>query len=268
MRLENNVAQFEPDIAEILAALCYHVHPEIVSFVKDRNAEDRIYFERLFGNHIPVNHYLFEGSACVFPGVRRYVNGRGRTKAFNPSEEAILDDNVFPRHLWCHLMAGKAYSGPAWKETGLNGFELAHVFSHKPATEDELEKCFFDDYDEGIVPFGNFTCAANVVLLPKGTVRPTDNSSLIKSVFYKRHMDLYGEGTLDGRSAFRHDDLPDWYDALRWNVPVKPPDWRANINRLLEYRKKTITRLIDKVGCDKSHPNSTLELSASHAGAN
>ena len=55
----------------------------------------------------------------------------------------------------------------------LREFELAHIFSHK--IEDcSLDQSSFHDV-KGTATSGMFTCAANVVLLPKGTVRPTDN---------------------------------------------------------------------------------------------
>ena len=100
MQIDNKIAEFEPEIARILAALSYHIHPEIVSYVQEINLRDRSFFESLFDGRIELNHYLFEGSACVFPGVRRYVSGQGRTRAYNPDQSAILDSNEFPKHLF------------------------------------------------------------------------------------------------------------------------------------------------------------------------
>lgn len=243
MKLENKITQFEHEIAKILANLCYHVHPEIVSHIQDANAKDRRYFENLFDGRIELNHYFFEGSACVFPGIRRYVSARGQKSTYSPEDKAILDDNTFPRHLWCFLVKGTAYSPPAWKNSGLSDFELAHVYSHKPS-ETGIEEQSFREFDECNPPFNNFTCAANVALLPKGTVRPTDNSILIKSVFFKRHIELYGESTLNGRSGFREENLPDWYGSLHWNVPFMPSDWKRNVELLMQYRKDRIEKIM------------------------
>ena len=131
MKIENKITQFEAEIAKILASICYHVHPDIVSCIQEMNVKERPYFENLFDGRIDLDHYMREGSACVFPGVRRYVNSRGQKQTYSHVERAILDDNVFPRHLWCFLLKGTAYSGPAWKDTGLNEFELAHIYAHK-----------------------------------------------------------------------------------------------------------------------------------------
>ena len=245
MKLENKIKYFEPEIARILAQLSYHVHPDIVYFIQDRNAEERSYFVSLFRDRVDLNCYLSEGSACVFPGVRRYVNSRGKKRAYSHNDRAILDDNAFPRHLWCFLLNGTAYSSPAWKKTGLNEFELAHVFSHKQS-EVSLEFSFFEIFDPGLLPYGDFTCAANVILLPKGSVRPTDNSTVIKSVFYKRYIDLYGENTLIGRSGFKEENVPTWYSSLSWNDPILPPDWSEKVDRLMRYRKDTIARIMKR----------------------
>lgn len=243
MKLENRINKFEQDIANILSQLCYHIDPEIVAYIQEQNFADYDYFKDLFLDLIDVDLYLFKGSACVFPGVRRYVNAEGDKRRYNKTYRAIIDDNVFPRHLWCYLSNGKAYSGPNWKETGLSEFELAHVFTHKE-TEIDLESRLFQEVYPDLLPYADFTCACNIILLPKGTIRPTDNSDIIKSVFCKRYIELYGEGTLNGRFLFKEECIPDWYPTLIWNEPVKPIDWHKKTKKLMEYRKKRLTNII------------------------
>ena len=63
--------------------------------------------------------------------------------------------------------------------------------------------------------YGDSSCACNVVLLLKGTVRPADNSKDIKAAFYKRYIDRYGESPLTGRSGFNDSLVPSWYGELR-----------------------------------------------------
>lgn len=246
MLLKNRIKEFEKDIAAILAQLAYHIHPLIIQKIQDRNREDTPYFTELFSEKIDVQRYLFSGSACVFPGVRRYESGKGDRKSYNPSYKAIIDDNTFPRHIWCFLTNGKTYNGPNWKNSGLGSFELAHIFTHKES-ELQFEKKFFDVVHEGLIPHGDFTCACNVVLLPKGTVRPTDNSDAIKAVFYKRYIDLYGETQLNGRCGFRESMVPDWYNQLSWNDPLLPKNWIESVDMLLEYRRDRITNLMKSI---------------------
>lgn len=242
---ENRISEFEESIGAILSQLTHHVHPAIVERIQRRNEEERISFESLFEGKIPISGYLFSGSACVFPGVRRYVSGQGVKRRYNRAFSAIIDDNVFPRHLWCYMAGNVAYSGPSWKKLGLSSFELAHVFSHKE-TELSVESRFFQEFDSSMLPYGDFTCACNVTLLPKGTVRPTDNSEALKAVFYKRYIDLYGEAPLQGRSGFQHELVPSWYRNIRWNEPVLPSDWKAKTDKLLSFRTKKIVRAMER----------------------
>ncbi|MCB1222090.1 MAG: hypothetical protein H7A35_15125 [Planctomycetales bacterium] len=243
----NKIFEHELGICKILASLAYHIHPKIAQRIADQNAAEREYFAELFKDKIDLDSYLFQGSTCVFPGVKRYVSGQGKRKSYNPQFRAIIDDNTFPRHIWCYLEYGSAYSGPKWKSTGLCEFELAHVFSHKQS-ELVLEQRYFSSINVDLVPNGDFTCACNVVLLPKGTVRPTDNSDNIKAAFFQRYIDLYGEESLNGRSGFRSDLVPSWYSELNWNEPVLVDNWKDNLSRLMKYRTKRITHLLTIAG--------------------
>lgn len=245
IRLENKLVKFNKDLAVILAELAYHISPEIVNYIVEINRRDFDFFKKLFADKIDIENYLFDGSDCVFPGTRRYVSGERQKQKYNDKYRAIIDDNTFPRHIWCFLINGKCYSGPNWKETFLDEFEMAHIFTHKE-TEIDIERDFFKEINNGINPYGEFTSAANVVLLPKGTVRPTDNSTILKSIFYMRYIELYGETTLNGRKGFIDNKIPQWYCELKWNEPFSPRNWQTNIDYLLEYRKKRIKIIMNK----------------------
>lgn len=128
----------------------------------------------------------------------------------------------------------KGYSGPNWKKSGLNAFELAHIFGHKD-DEKELEKEVFK-LDSDLKPYALFTSASNVVLIPKGFAKPTDKMDSIKTCFYKRHLQLYGNN-LVGLSEFNETKVPEWYEKIKWLEPILPENWEGKINNLLEYRK-------------------------------
>jgi len=245
MFIKNRIKEYEKDICSVLAHLAYHIHPKIVELIQKRNTEEYNYFKDLFNGKINVEHYLFDGSACVFPGVKRYVSGKGKKRAYNSEYEAIIDDNTFPRHIWCFLENGKTYNGPNWRDSGVGQFELAHVFTHKES-EIDFEKQFFSNVIVNLRPYGDFSCACNITLLPKGTVRPTDNSETIKAAFYKRYIGLYGESPLNGRSGFDESLVPSWYRELKWNEAPLPDNWEENIKKLLAYRTQRITDLLRK----------------------
>ncbi|EPQ8526863.1 hypothetical protein ACUWUW_004396, partial [Vibrio vulnificus] len=245
MFIENRIQEFEKDICSVLANLAFHIHPKIIEKIQVRNSEEYSFFAELFRDRIDVGNYLFDGSACVFPGVRRYVSGQGKKKSYNSDYKAIIDDNTFPRHIWCYLENNKTYNGPNWRDSGLGQFELAHIFTHKES-EINFEKQFFSNVDAKLQPHGDFSCACNITLLPKGTVRPTDNSQAIKAAFYKRYLSLYGESPLNGRSGFDDSLVPKWYSQLNWNEPPLPPQWEQKIDNLLSYRTKRITEIMSK----------------------
>ena len=244
-KLENKVNHYNKQIATILGSLAYHLSPEIINYISEQNKKDYTFFEDLFKDKINLNHYLFNGSDCVFPGIKRYISGEGTKNKYNAEYKAIIDDNIFPRHIWCFLVIGRCYTGPNWKKANLDEFELAHIFTHKE-TELDIENDYFYKIDENACPYGDFTSAANVILLPKGTVRPTDNSVVIKSIFYKRYIDLYGESTLNGRSGLKNSAIPEWYSEIKWNKPFLPTNWQSNIDKLLEYRRKRIVGILSK----------------------
>ena len=81
---KEKISEYGKDICTVLANLAYHIHPRIVELIQKRNIEEYGYFKDLFNGRINVDHYLFNGSACVFPGVKRYVSGQGKKKILQP----------------------------------------------------------------------------------------------------------------------------------------------------------------------------------------
>lgn len=223
-------------LALALARVAHHVHPAVVAKIQRLNVEHGDELRAMLPPQIRVDDYLYPGSACVFPGVRRWKGTfdqkqkRERNK-YSPENGAIIDQNIFPRHLWTFLTRGCAYSASDWKKGSLDQFELAHIFSHKPGYR-HLEGEVFQRFDPSVQPWGLFTCASNTVLLPKGSAKPTDGLPRLRIVFFKRAIDLYGEGVLPGASGFRDDRLPLWYSDLVWNEPILPEDWEDNIESL------------------------------------
>jgi hypothetical protein len=244
-------SDYAKDICINLARSCRHIHPKIAQRIQDRNRRDIPLFAKLFSGRIEVSHYLYADSACVFPGVRRYV-GKERESAikrsYYPAGKAIIEDNEFPRHLWCFLEIGRPYSGPNWRTSGLSQYEVAHVFAHK---HDEIafERSFFVEFDEGTSPFGNFTNACNTVLVPKGMGPYTDREPSIKAAFFQRYIELYGESALNGRKGFDRSNVPDWYGELDWKEPVLPIGWEKRIDELIAYRNNTVMRTLSKTNC-------------------
>jgi len=248
--LEEN-RELEKEMTTLLASCAHHVHPDIVKHIQDANIDFRIQLKNEGVTEILLDQFLFAGSACVFPLFRRPIHSEKEMKNWKNKvfkDGTILNDNTTPRHIWAHLQDGKCYGGTYWKESGLAGFELAHIFSHK-VDECSLEKDAFKNFPEGYAPYSMFTCATNVALVPKGIAKPSDKLQSTKLCLFKRNIKLYGEDVLPGLSGFNDSLLPEWYDDLdqKWNDPIQPPNADEKVNLLLKFRAEHIIRKIRKI---------------------
>jgi len=226
----------------ILGRITHHIHPEIVDYIVCKNIAFKDKFSAFTHDDLDISPFFYDGSDCVFPGYRRPINkeksGKWKNNIYE-EDKTILNDNTFPRHIWAFMSVNKTYSGGAngmWSSSGLDRFELAHVFGHKE-DERELEQEVFREYSENIKPYGLFTSASNVVLIPKGFAKPTDHMRSIKLCFYKRHIELYGEN-MPGLKSFDDKSLPEWYSKINWMEPELPKAWKEKIDSLISYRDK------------------------------
>ncbi len=238
----NLSSKVERELTMILGRICHHVHPKLVDYITEINLEYRAEFEDICHKSCNINSFLYKNSDCVFPGFRRPINsekkGTWKNNVFE-KDGTILNDNTFPRHIWAYLSENKAYSGGTsgmWSSSGLSNFELAHIFSHKQ-DERDFEKNVFRQITDNTEPYGLFTSASNIVLIPKGFAKPTDHMKSVKICFYKRHLELYGNNII-GLSGFDETLVPSWYSEIVWLEPILPHDWKVRINNLLDYRKK------------------------------
>lgn len=232
----------EKELALILGKITHHIHPKIVDYIVSRNVEFKDEFSSFAHNDLDVDPFFYERSDCVFPGYRRPINkeksAKWKNNIYEP-DKTILNDNTIPRHLWAFLSVNKAYSGGSsgmWSSSGLERFELAHVFGHKE-DERELEQEVFEEFDSNSKPYGLFTSASNVVLIPKGFAKPTDHMRNVKLCFYKRHIELYSEN-MPGLKNFNDEFLPNWYSEIEWMEPELPQGWQEKIQKLLSYRER------------------------------
>lgn len=230
---------YQRDLAAILAKITYHIHPAIVSLIEEENTKFRARFDAIKHFSCSSDDFLYDRSDCVFPGFRRPINSEKRTGWKNNvyDDGTILNDNTFPRHIWAYLAENRAYAGGAagmWSRSGLDKFELAHIFAHK-TEERSFEMRMFGSVSDTPEPYGLFTSASNVVLIPKGFAKPTDHMLSIKACFFKRHLELYGNN-LTGLDSFNESLLPNWYGEIAWADPILPDDWEKKVRNLLKYR--------------------------------
>lgn len=245
----------EKELALILGKITHYIHPKIVNYIAQANVSFKSRFEEICHEKLNTSSFFYTGSDCVFPGFRRPINkektGKWKNNVYE-TDGTILNDNTFPRHIWAFLSMNKAYSGGTsgmWSSSSLDKFELAHIFGHKQ-DERDLEQKVFKDFNDDIQPYGLFTSASNVVLIPKGFAKPTDHMRNIKVCFYKRHIDLYGKNLI-GMNNLNELCIPEWYNEVQWLEPQLVHGWEQKIGNLLKYREKYLINKYDS----KRSPN-------------
>ena len=238
------------DLAQAMAPFVRFLDPGIVYAVAEDNrrigAEWR---SRLAALGIDPAIYLWEGSPCAFPGVRRYA-GSTEIAVFRqraapdeaPSQCLALDDNDYPKHLWAFVFTGKPF-----RKQGPDGYQLAHLFDHKEhgnRWRDELD--LPPHTDEPAPLYGLFTSAANSVYAPGAFLRPTDFSPRLRSLIQRRALQLYGGicRVVPSPLAVKPCEDPSWaLDNFRWSAPVGGMD---HVPDFLAFRRERTGELIDK----------------------
>lgn len=239
------------ELARVLAPLVRFLEPEIVGAIAEDNRQRRDEWS-------PVLHalgidpviYLWEGSACAFPGVRRHAGGkeiaefRGQAESDEPPSQCLaLDDNDYPKHLWSFVFTGKPF-----RKRGPDGYQMAHLFDHKAHGNRWREELNLAEAAAGepAALHGLFTSAANTVYLPASFLRPTDFSSTLRSLMQRRALALYGGvcRMVPPPLIVKSCDDPKWsVDAFRWSAPEGD---LSNVPAFLEFRRARLGELIGK----------------------
>ncbi len=235
-------------LAHAMAPLVRFLDPGIVFAVAEDNRRlGAGWASQLEGLGINPAIYLWDGSPCAFPGVRRYAGSteiavfRQRAASDEVSPQCLaLDDNDYPKHLWSFVFTGKPF-----RKRGPDGYQLAHLFDHKEhgnRWRDELE--LPSDADEPTALYGLFTSAANTVYAPGAFLRPTDFSPVLRSLIQRRALQLYREvcRIAPPPLAVRRCDNPDWgLERFEWGDPVGCSD---RVSDFLDFRRQRMDELI------------------------
>ena len=238
------------ELARAMAPFVQFLDPGIIYAVAEDNRRlGAEWSSRLEALGIDPAIYLWEGSPCAFPGVRRYAGSteiavfRKRAVSDEPPSQCLaLDDNDYPKHLW-----GFVFTGKPFRKHGPDGYQLAHLFDHKQhgnRWRDELD--LQADKDEPPPLYGLFTSAANSVYAPGAFLRPTDLSPTLRSLIQRRAVQLYGNicRVVPSPLAVKPCKDPNWaLDDFPWSAPVGGMD---RIPDFLKFRRERIGELIDK----------------------
>ena len=237
----------QPEEADILklahttTPLVKFLHPDIVdAVVKNNRHHLPNWRSRLAEVDIDPDIYLWKGSPCAFPGVRRYTNKerssfKDRTKNFPHS--LWLDDNDCPKHLWAYVLTGRMF-----KKQGPRGYQLAHLADHKEYKNRRRDEFSLDFQGDPPPLFGLYTSPANTIYVPNSFLRTTDFVNPLRALLLKRAYELYGQICTLAPPPWREKELDDsaWNPAhFTWGDPVGDVQ---KVGSFLEYRLEAINQ--------------------------
>ena len=236
-------------LAHVLTPLVKFLHPDIVAAVAEDNQRHLTdWRSKLEEVGINADIYLWTGSPCAFPGVRRYAGSqeiawyrkRMASTDFTPLRCIRLDDNDCPKHLWSFVFTG----GP-FRKKGPREYQLAHLADHKEHNNrwrDEFSMEF-----QAVPPllFGLYTSPANTAYVPKNFLQPTDVVHPLRALLLKQAYRLYGRVCRLAPPPLAEKALDDaaWNpDAFFWGDPLGDS---TNVARFLEYRQEEFDRAFE-----------------------
>lgn len=239
------------ELAQTATKYIRFLDPQIIYSITQDNEKNHSYFsELLLRNGVDTNLYLWKGSPCCFPGIRRYAGSKEISfyrKQSDLDKTSItnalrLDDNDFPKQIWSYILRGAAFS-----KFGPDNYSLAHLIDHKEsknrmATEFEFlnNQIFTDPF------YGLYTCPSNTVYIPTSLLKPTDFNTSLRNLLFNKANSLYGDFC---NIIPDHIKIPCANDRkwdicnFTWSDPVGSIQ---HIGLFLEYRNRTITDLSHK----------------------
>lgn len=237
------------ELAKITVPYVRFLHPDIVlALVEDNECRRKAWSARLADRGVDPSLYLWERSACAFPGVRRYMGSteiamhRGRVDSHaRPENALIMDDNDYPKHIWSYVFCRRRF-----QKQGPSGYALGHLLDHKKYKNRGEEELVVDNKSAPFTFFGLFTSAANTVYMPTGLIRPTDFSFPARNLIQRKAFDLYGSfcNLLPPYLSIRPAQSDLWLlDAFQWCEPVGTSAYVADF---LKFRKEEMERLLSK----------------------
>ncbi|MDR2419207.1 MAG: hypothetical protein LBD79_09160 [Treponema sp.] len=169
-------------MARVISKYVHFLDPAIVAaIVEDNREHSRNWRLRLKARGIDPRLYLWEDSACCFPGIRRYADTekgswRSGWKVFK--DALALDNNEYPRWVWSALMPERA------AEFEEQRYAVFHPLNHKASVKASM-------YLERRGLYGLFTSAANIAYAPQSLIGLMNTEHWLRTLFVARQAELY-----------------------------------------------------------------------------
>ena len=245
---ENDVFQ----LATVITPSVRFLHPQIVRQVVDDNSVNRdAWSAELQRIGINPDIYLWDGSPCAFPGVRRHAGSQeiaqfkkqAGDSPERPTDCLCLDDNDYPKHLWAYVFTGKPF-----RKRGPRGYQLAHLADHK-AHNNRWREEFAVESPTNPSPdppplFGLYTSPSNLAYVPSSFLKPTDFSGTLRALLLSRAYLLYGSIARLAPPPLVERTEPNskWHpDNFQWGDCVGTVE---HVDSFLQYRKQQVDELI------------------------
>jgi hypothetical protein len=233
----------DPKLEQIFKDTAQYIRfldPRIIeAVVKDNKKNHSELWDILEKSNIDPSIYLWEGSACAFPGARRGTGKYEKKASVVKMEERgdkqclYFDNNLCPRQIWSYVFLGKAYPNK-----GPQKYSLAHLAAHKDYNKDQIrEELTLEREIKENELSGLFSAANNSCYSPSSVMKPTDYNVKLRKVLLKKAHDLYKDSCLffpPGINLKEFEEGEVWdFDKDIWSDPVGDTE---NLEQFFEFR--------------------------------
>lgn len=231
-------------MARVISKYVRFLDPAIVAAIVEDNRENSHDWRfRLSVRGVDPSLYLWEGSACCFPGVRRYLNEEKGAWQNGPKvfkDALALDHDEYPRSVWSALMPRRAAEFEGQR------YGIFHPLNHKAINVQVDASLEVNTYLKGRGLYGLFTSAANIAYAPNVLIGLMNTEHWLRTLFVERQTALYASvgAILPPRVSVRR-DKGEWnLKAFEW-APYESAD-SAHIAAFLAERRARIDALLKR----------------------
>jgi hypothetical protein len=232
-------------IAKVVTKYVVFLDPMLVWRIAKDNQRRADRWRRLLeARGIDSRLYLWEGSPCGFPGVRRYrgvqektwyeAKGKSLCKQTFP-DAAVIDWNGYPKKLWNYLSGER-----------IHGYSLTHLLNPTKITTQFWADLSANTHLEDKGLYGLFTSPANTIYVPNSMLNFIGTIQKLKGLLVERELQLYQqvcrivppEVQVYTDRQYRNNDWD--IDRFEW-----APCFGAGVSleEFLNYREKTVESL-------------------------
>jgi hypothetical protein len=174
-------------MARVITKYVRFLSPDIVAAVAADNRQCADAWRgRLSACGVDARLYLWDGSSCCFPGVRRHANQEKtawKVGARVFRDALTLDFNEYPQRIWTALAS----------DIGAQGYTLYHPLNHLVINAQIRASLEMNKYLQGKGLYGLFTAAANIVFVPTVFISLVNTNHWLRTLLIDRATELYGE---------------------------------------------------------------------------